>query len=377
MSIFYKMRIVYIFRAIAVWGGIERVLVEKMNHLITMYGDDVYMLTTDQGDHPVPYQMTDGVHHEDLGILFHRQYRYSGVIRLLDGWQRKRLFEKRLSERIRQIQPDVIVCTTADPVYSIAKTKGLIPLVVESHSICVRTLGEKSLRQRVIAKLMLKGLRKAACMVTLTESDATEWRKNHSHVEVIPNIVHINQGLLASLEIKRVIWVGRFDYQKRPMEIIMIWKLIYPQFPTWHLDIYGEGEQIQELIDEVTSSNMNIHIHHPTEQIFDAYRDSSILVSTSLFEPFGLVIPEAMSCGLPVVAYNSPYGPSVIISDGKTGFLVDNNNRQAFADKLCLLMSEISLRQRMGKAAFVSAQRFSAGNIMPKWRELFLSLLYS
>ena len=371
------MRIVYIFRAIAVWGGIERVLVEKMNHLITMYGDEVYMLTTDQGDHPVPYQMTDGVHHKDLGILFHTQYRYSGVLRLWDGWQRTRLFEKRLSERIRQIQPDVIVCTTADPVYSIVKTKGLIPLVVESHSICVRTLGEKSLRQRVIAKLMLKGLRKAACMVTLTENDAAEWRKIHSHIETIPNIVHLNQGSIAFLENKRVVWVGRFDYQKRPMEIIMIWKLIYSQFSDWHLDIYGEGEQLKELEDAITFLNMNIHIHQPTEQIFDVYRDSSILVSTSLFEPFGLVIPEAMSCGLPVVAYNSPYGPSILISDGKTGFLVENNNRQAFADKLCLLMSDISLRQRMGKVASVSVQQFSAESIMPKWRKLFLSLLSS
>ena len=250
-------------------------------------------------------------------------------------------------------------------------------MILESHSIYTRTLGEKGLRQKLIAKLLLKGLRKAACLVTLTESDAAEWRKNHSHVEVIPNIVHINQGSLASLAVKRVIWVGRFDYQKRPMEIIMIWKLICSQFSDWHLDIYGEGEQLQELEDVVTSLDINIHIYQPTEQIFDVYRDSSILVSTSLFEPFGLVIPEAMSCGLPVVAYNSPYGPSILISDGKTGFLVENNNRQAFADKLCLLMSDISLRRRMGKAASASVQQFSAESIMPKWRKLFLSLLSS
>lgn len=371
------MRIIYIFRAIAVWGGIERVLVEKMNLLVTMYGYKVYMLTTDQGNHPIPYQMKKGVHFEDLEILFHRQYRYSGFRRLWDGWQKTRLFEKRLSKRIRQIQPDVVVCTTADPVNSIVKVIGNIPMIVESHSVCTRTLGENGLRQRVIARLLLKGLRKAACLVALTENDAAEWHKIHSYVEVIPNIVHLNHGSISSLEKKRIVWVGRFDYQKRPMEIIKIWKQIYPQFPIWHLDIYGDGEQIQELEDAVTSLNMNIHIHQPTEKIFDVYRDSSILVSTSLFEPFGLVIPEAMSCGLPVVAYDSPYGPSSIISNGENGFLVENNNRRVFADKLCLLMSDISLRQKMGKAASVSAQRFSAGNIMPKWRELFLSLLSS
>ena len=51
------MRLLYTFRSLAVWGGIERVLVEKMNHLYTMYGYDVFMLTTEQGNHPVPYQL--------------------------------------------------------------------------------------------------------------------------------------------------------------------------------------------------------------------------------------------------------------------------------------------------------------------------------
>lgn len=371
------MKVLYTFRSLAVWGGIERVLVEKMNHLVTMYRCEVYMLTTDQANHSVPYQMVDGVHFEDLDILFHRRYRYSGFRRLWDGWQRTQLFEKRLSERLRQIQPDVLVCTTADPVYSISKVKGNIPLIVESHSIYTRTLGEKGLHQRIVAKLLLKGLKKANCLVTLTEDDAVEWRKIHSHVEVIPNIVHLYQGPMASLRKKRVIWVGRFDYQKRPMEIIKIWKLIYPHFPDWQLDIYGEGEQLQEIIKESTFLNMNIHIHKPTELIFDAYRESSILASTSLYEPFGLVIPEAMSCGLPVVAYDCPYGPSTIISDGENGFYVENSNRQAFSDKLCLLMSDTSLRQRMGKAASVSVQYFSACGIMPKWRDLFLNVLSS
>ena len=133
-------RLLYIFRSLAVWGGIERVLVDKMNYLASVYGYEVYMLTTCQGLHPIPYQIDSLIHVEDLGIQFHRQYQYRGLRKIWDGWKRTRLFEEKLSELIKKICPDVIICTTADPVFSIVKVKGDIPLVVESHSICIRTL---------------------------------------------------------------------------------------------------------------------------------------------------------------------------------------------------------------------------------------------
>lgn len=368
------MRVLYIYRSLAVWGGIERVLVDKMNYLVSVFGYEVYMLTTCQGDHPVPYHLDSAVHLDDLGIQFHRQYQYRGLRKILDGYERTRLFEKRLSEQILIIRPDVIVCTTADPVYSIVKVKGSIPLVVESHSICSRTFGEKRFRQRYVAHLLKMGLKKATCVVALTEGDAREWRTIHPNVKVIPNIVHLNVGGVSNCQNKRVIWVGRFDYQKRPMVIVKIWQQIHPAFPDWHLDLYGEGVQKQELQQYISPLNMNIHLHEPTNHIFEAYRNSSILVVTSLYEPFGLVIPEAMSCGLPVISYDSSFGPASIISDGKNGFLVDNDNQKMFYNRLSRLMHDESLRLPMGMNAIESSKRFSSNNIMPQWKTLFSEL---
>ena len=369
------MRILYIFRSLAVWGGIERVLVDKINSLVSMYGYEVYMITTDQGNHIVPYHLDEGVHLEDIGIQFHLQYQFSGIRRLKDEYRRMKLFEVKLSLRIKEISPDLIVCTTTDPVLSITRVKGDIPLIVEAHNICNRAFGEKGLHQRMIAWLLKKGLKKASCLVTLTEGDAVEWRKIISRVEVIPDMAHLNTGNISSLENKRIIFVGRFDNQKRPMEMIKIWKQVYPSCPDWHLDIYGEGEQLQDIKDLVNSLNMNIHIHLPTSQIFDAYRKSSILVSTSLFEPFGLVLPEAMSCGLPVVAYDCPYGPSMIITNGQNGYLVKSGDISSFADQLISLMNDKSLRYQIGMAAVLSSKRYAADRIMPLWIALFNRLI--
>lgn len=370
------MRILYVFRSLAVWGGIERVLVEKMNFLSSVYGYNVYIITSDQGNHPIPYHLEDKVHIEDLNIRFHQQYQYNIVKR---QWVKKRLkqeYEQRLAECILQIQPDIIVCTTADHIDSLVKLKGSIPLVVESHSICLRTIadGRFCLQRKWYKYHYLKALSKVDFIVALTEGDANEWRKVHPHVVVIPNIVHLNDGAVSTLENKRVIWVGRFDYQKRPLEMVRIWEKIQPQFPDWQLHIYGEGEQRQKLEDKVRSLGMNIKIHQPTEFIFDCYRESSILVSTSLFEPFGLVIPEAMSCGLPVVVFDCPYGPSGIVTDGEDGFLIPNRDIRLFVEKVCLLMENESLRLKLGKAGSVSSRQYDASNIIPQWKQLFEEL---
>ena len=366
------MKVLFVFRSLAVWGGIERILVDKMNWLASKEDIDVYMLTTDQGDHPIPYQVCNNVHIEDLGISFHRRYQFGYLKRIVISYQMRHKYKKSLSDRINRIQPDVIVCTTADQIDIITEVKRRIPLVVESHSICSRTIeqGKYAILRKYRRFKFLKSLSRTDCVVALTEGDAEEWRHFHHHVIVIPNMLHPCKIEPSPLTSKRVIWVGRFDYQKRAEVAIDIWKHVVNRYPDWSLDIYGEGEYESE-IALMTSSTRNVFIHKPTSHIFDCYSNSSILISTSLFEPFGLVIAAAMSCGLPVVAFDCPYGPATIINESVNGFLIPSDNVQYFADKLSLLIEDASLRKHMGQAALDSSDRFNADLVMPQWLALF------
>ena len=115
----------------------------------------------------------------------------------------------------------------------------------------------------------------------------------------------------------------------------------------------------------------NIVVFDPTPDIFDKYRENSILLLTSIYEPFGLVLPEAMSCGLPVVAFDCPYGPADIITDGVDGFLIRDRNVEEFANKVCLLMDNMDLRVKMGRAGIESSKRYDESRIMPLWKQLF------
>lgn len=372
------MKILYIFRSLVVYGGIERILVDKMNSMVDSYGMDVHLLTSDQGSHPVPYHLSEGVHHEDLGIRFYQQYRFHGFRRFVIAWKLNRQYRHLLIERFHIIQPDLIICTTADNIGVIAKAKGNIPLVVESHSICTRTLnnGRNWLYRMLYRHYFLNSLSKADYVVALTEGDAKEWRKYHPQVMTIPNFIHPHEEHISDCSAKKAIFVGRFDYQKRVQDVIRIWKKVRERHSDWVLDIYGDGEMHQEVCTLVSSVG-GIVIHQPTPHIFEAYQECSFLISTSLFEPFGLVIPEAMSCGLPVVAFDCPYGPNDLITDNKDGYLIKDRDFDIFADKICELIENSELRKTMSKTAITSSQRYTSEEVIPLWIKLFSMLLPS
>ena len=103
----------------------------------------------------------------------------------------------------------------------------------------------------------------------------------------------------------------------------------------------------------------------------DVYRQCAILLLTSCYEPFGMVLPEAMSCGLPVVAFDCPYGPADIITDGVDAYLIKDRNIKDFVDKVCLLIENPGLRRQMGRAAIHSSKRYHVDRIMPVWYNLF------
>ena len=270
------------------------------------------------------------------------------------------------------IRPDILVCTTSQNMRPLLKIRGDIPLVVESH---INFMHPDTLLHKIQMGVNNYWIGKAEAIVTLTNDDAEDWRKVSNHVHVIPNLVHLNDtNQYSDCTAKRVLFVGRFEEQKRIGELFRIWQLAHPKFSDWKLDLYGDGSLWEEYKREADALNINIEIHKPTAQIMDVYRNSSVFVMTSLYEPFGLVIPEAMSCGLPVVSYDSPYGPPGIISDGEDGFLIPMHDIQAFANRLCQLMGNEELRKEMGKRAIVSSQRFSADKIMPMWKELFEKL---
>lgn len=368
------MRILYVNDALAIWGGLERILVDKVNLLSKLYSYEMYLVTVNQGNHPIPYPLDSKVVHKDLGIQFHQQYKYHGLRRLFVHIQLERIFKNRLKKCIQETTPDVIVCVRSELVKTICQVKGSIPLVYESHtSRNAQKFLKSDFYTRLKASLYNYHVKKAQLVVTLTEGDASDWSSINPHVCVIPNVVNLNEsGRTSDCLSKSVIFVGRFSTQKDIGSLLKIWQIIHNNYPEWQLQIYGGyGEEQNVLLPQIERMNANINVHKPTPEIFLHYMDNSILLLTSVFEPFGLVLPEAMSCGLPVVAFDCPYGPSDIITDSIDGYLIKDRNIEAFASKVCQLIENPEMRKKMGKVGILSSQRYHASTIMPKWKRLF------
>jgi glycosyltransferase involved in cell wall biosynthesis len=370
------MRILYVNDAWAIWGGLERVLIEKMNYLADDEGLDVFTITYNQGDHPFPYPLSSKVIHRDLDVGLHRQYSYHGPLRFYFKYKLQTLLKKRLQSAIESIKPDVIVCPRIDLIDYILKAKGNIPLIYESHSSCKWIYEYEGLLRNIKRYYYESMVKKVQMVVALTEGDAAEWRKLTPNVSVIPNVVHLNNSnSYSDCTAKSVIFVGRFSKQKDVGSLLRIWDIVHQRHSDWTLHIYGGHADIEEtILTEIKMRNANITIHEPTSDIIEKYKESSVLLLTSRYEPFGLVLPEAMSCGVPIVSFDCPYGPEDIITDGVDGFLIRHRSIEDFANKLSQLMDHQELRQEMGKAGIESSRRYEVSKIMPLWKKLFEQL---
>ena len=367
------MKILYVTDALAIWGGMERILVEKANYLAEHYNFDVYIVTTEQGNHAVPYTLSSKVTHVDLGINYYQQYRYKGFRRLVKNYQNHCKYRSCLRQQIAKNCPDVIVIMRMNLVGDVIKVKRKIPIIVESHTSCNIYIYEKFQLYRKIQYLWyVHHTSKADAVIALTKGDAIEWSNRNSHVICIPNIVNLNtSGRYSAQESKSAIFVGRLAKQKDLGSLLQIWAIVNMKHPDWILEVYGEGEDEVFFRKRISEKKLNVVVHNPTSYIHDKYIESSFLLLTSLFEPFGLVMPEAMSCGLPVVAFDCPYGPSEIITDGIDGFLVKERDVTEFANKVCFLIEDKNQRIEMGKNAILSSHRYHEDMIMPKWKVLF------
>ena len=370
------MKILYFSQVFAVWGGFERVWTDKMNALSEIPGNEICLVTTDQGGHKVPYALDKKVRHIDLDVHFGQQYQHKGMKRFWVYQKLLRLFKRKMRVLLEVESPDVLVSNASEFVDYIVKCKGKVPLVVESHGTFNRPfhMQEMTFANRIKGYFHHKALKKADHIVALTHGDAEQWKQVNQNVSIISNIVTMNNtGIYSDCEAKRVIFVGRMDPQKGYQYLDAIWRIVEKRHPDWRLDIYGEGANLPKNRAMIPQGKQ-VYPHPQTIDVLDKYKESSILVLTSVYEPFGLVIPEAMSCGIPVVAFDCPYGPPEIITDGKDGFLIDCYDVEAFADKLCLLIDNEALRKQMGQNAILSSQRFSKDKIIPQWNSFFRSI---
>ena len=381
------MKLLIIHRSFALVGGAERVIIDKANYL-SQEGHQLMLVSYEQGQHPLPYELDANVQYEDLDCRFFALSKYSVFERMYHFFRLKRKFKRELHNVINIFNPDVVVLASdwQKLINSVVDAAGTIPVIAEFHNAydyIMRKVGvsENSIKKhtsRWYSMRTLKGLRRCAKMVVLTESDARCWRQHFDNVCVIPNPVTIYPDVVDDIpkDNGRIIFVGRFNYEKRIDRLVMAFSMIADRYPMWHVDIFGEGNEKQNLLRLIKKMNLEnrVIIHEPTREIYDEYKRSEMLVLCSEHEARPLVLVEAMSCGIPCVSLDCPYGPREIITDGVTGLLALDGDIEDLARKIEWMIVHEDERKKMGRNAREDAAKYKMSVIMQDWEQLYLGV---
>lgn len=357
------MKLLYITNGITGSGGLERVLSVKASLLADDFGYEVHILSLNETGRAPFFSFSKNVqfHSVEVGgnpLSYFLQYK------------------KGIKKNIDKIQPDIIsVCDDA--------LKGfLLPQIIhtkakwlhESHaSMVLGDQGKGIPFTKKVQHQLKQFLGKAFIkIILLTEGNKKEWALNN--LIVIPNPLPFESVETSTLQHKKIIAVGSYSYNKGYDLLLNIWAHLEKDFPNWKLSVYGRGTH-ENLQPEAEKLNLkNIHFNAPVSNIEKKYLESSMFVLPSRSEGFGMVIIEAMTCGLPVISFDCPNGPKDIITDNEDGFLVENGNIDQFVEKTRLLMSNVELRQKMSKEAKKKSKKYAATAIVKQWDALLRSL---
>lgn len=377
-------KIVYIVGGLTKPNGMSQVLSHKVNYLAEHTDYDIYIILTEKAGKPWYYQISSKAKYINFDINFDELDTMPLLKKLYHYYIKQKKYKKVLSDYLINLQADIVISTMRREINFINKIQDKSKKVGEIHfnKSNYREFNKRYLPQylnkaitRIWREKLYKEIKKLDAFVVLSQEDSLEWHELRN-VKVIYNPLSYFPDNQSNCSSKNVIAAGRYTWQKGFDLLINAWKIVYDKHPNWHLNIYGNGEykKFQELADSKGLANAII-CHSATPLIYEKYQESSIFVLSSRYEGFGMVIIEAMSCGVPVVAFSCPCGPKDIIKDGENGLLVENGNIQQLAEKICYLIEHETIRKEMGRKARTNAKRFTEDEIMKQWIKLFDELI--
>lgn len=194
-----------------------------------------------------------------------------------------------------------------------------------------------------------------------------EWFKNNN-ITVIGNPINEIEVPKDNVREKIVLSVGRLLDTKHFDQLISIFTEI--NYPDWKLIIVGgeanNQKNMDSLREQIVSNGMSerIELAGTRKNVVDYLLKAELFAFTSSSEGFPNVVGEALSAGLPVVAYDCIAGPSDMIQDGVNGYLIEVFDQEQFKQKLKALMEDEELRNRMREQAPASVQKYELPRII-------------
>lgn len=375
-----KLKIVYVTPALYMAGGVERVLTLKANYFAEHFGYDITIILTEGKDKPLFYPLSDKIKVTNLDIGFEELWTCSFLKKIFVYLKKQRRFKKALTTELMCLRPDITVSLLRREINFINDIKDGSRKIGEMHINRANYRNFKTENTNVVKQLFAKfwsynivgKLNKLDKLVVLTDKDREAWVELHN-VVTIPDPLSLNPSCTSKMTERRVVAIARYSHEKGIDLLLKAWTKVEQQVSDWRLDVFGEGERTpyEKMIDALHIDRSRCQLNGRTNDVEKEYCNSSIFVLSSRFEGFGMVVTEAMACGLPVVSFDCPWGPRSIITDGEDGLLIENGNVEALVNGMVRLMNDDILRKSMATAGKDNVKRFSMEQIAMRWKTLF------
>ena len=342
-------------------GGMETVLVTVSKELLRR-GHDVRMFLFDESIYP-EWERDLPVFHISKGVRFSANVAVE--VNPLVG--RMILFGDVIS---RAERPDILIALDAWSVACarmIAQIYEIPPKVLSWIHLPIGMFGNKELFRLADAHLSVS---ESARRELLTVSPG-------GSAYVVHNPVPVTGDVLSHSAHTTFLFVGRIVNHQKRLDLLfhaLRGMLAWP----WSVDIIGTGSDEQVLKDLARGLGIESRLtwHGWKENPWDAITSATVLVLPSDYEPFGLVLVEALARGVPVVASNCPGGPTEIVHPRVNGFLFPTGNVEALRQLLTDIVTGAA-DLPSSDACRGSVQRFMAEKIMDLFEAILLAAIES
>ena len=374
------MKIAFIIDSLFNSRGMERVLSTCSNMLCNSY--DISIITAFNDNKPDFFRLESSIICKDLGINHRRCF-----LTLFNNILVKRDYKKALQEYLIKKPQDIVISLGGMDMYFINFLKDRSKKVLWFHfafNTASVFINEKY--NSVMAYFLYKwhSYRMVCCaknfckVVLISKADFNTWKHYCNNVTYIYNPITITPKETSPLKEKRAIAVGVLGIQKGFDYLIDSWKIVAQRHSDWKLDIFGAGPDKDKLQNQITRLQLSntVILRGRSSFIEDEYINHSFFILSSRTEGFGLVLVEAAACGLPLISFDCPQGPSEIISNGENGFLVNEiGDIDSLSDRISMLIENKELRETMGKKAAEYSKKISRDTIKEEWFQLINSLV--
>lgn len=230
------------------------------------------------------------------------------------------------------------------------------------------------------ANKVVNSCRKINSLVLVSDSLRSFYKKEMKEKGIkcrcvfIPNMLDNIPKEISKLEEKRIISVGRFSKEKGYIDLIEIFKKFHDKYPDWKLDLVGDGSERNKIVDRIYEydlvDSVIVHGYLKKNKINELLSKSSIYLMASYTESFGIVLIEAMSHGIPCIAFTSAEGANDLIQNDVNGYLVSNRNFDEMVNKIEELVIDKKKRLALGKNARKISLNYSSSSIKDDWLKL-------